>query len=661
MGSFSTWLTLTFAGLAMGMIIFIVASGMTLVFGLMDVLNFGHGLFIAIGAYLAATVLGAMGDWTQSGSLWMNLAAVLPAMIVGMLVAGAVGLAFERVIVRPVYGQHLKQILITMGGMIIGEELIKMIWGPQTISLPLPGAARRGAAGRCRHREVSHRGAGRRPGGAGRHAVAAQPHQAGPADPRRRGRPRNGRKPGLPHPPSVRRRVRGRLDAGRTGRRAVGLYQQSVVPQLGAQVNVLIFIVIMIGGLGSTVGCLIGALLVGLMANYTGFLMPKAALFSNIALMVAILLWRPQGVYPSPTARTRLMSLRLLSGDPPRSMVLGALLIAVALLLLAAPFLFPGPKSLAVAAKILVFIVLVASYDLLLGYTGIVSFAHTMFFGIGAYGVAIASVRLEPGWTAVLAGAAGGLAVSLAFALLIGLASLRVRAIFYAMITLAVAAAFQTLVSQLSDLTGGEDGLNFKVPQMLRPAFRPLSEPLFGVTVDGRIITYYLIAAVAVVLFLLLLRIVNSPFGRVLQAIRENPFRAEAIGYRTVLYRSLSNLLAAAFATLAGALYALWLRYNGPDTSLSFEIMLNILLMLVIGGMGTMYGAVIGASLFVFAQSYLQDGLHLIHETVAGVAPLALLFEPDRWLLWLGILFVVSVYYFPTGIAGRLRELAKRR
>ena len=141
-GSLSTWLTLTLAGLAMGMIIFIVASGMTLVFGLMDVLNFGHGLFIAIGAYMAATVLGSMADWTQSGGLWVNLAAVLPAMIVGMLVAGAVGLAFERVIVRPVYGQHLKQILITMGGMIIGEEIIKMLWGPQTISLPLPEAMR---------------------------------------------------------------------------------------------------------------------------------------------------------------------------------------------------------------------------------------------------------------------------------------------------------------------------------------------------------------------------------------------------------------------------------------------------------------------------------------------------------------------------------------
>ncbi|OZI54940.1 branched-chain amino acid ABC transporter permease [Bordetella genomosp. 5] len=355
------------------------------------------------------------------------------------------------------------------------------------------------------------------------------------------------------------------------------------------------------------------------------------------------------------------MSFRLLSGDPPRSTVLAVMLIAIVVALAAAPFLFPGPKSLAVAAKILVFVILVASYDLLLGYTGIVSFAHTMFFGIGAYGVAIASVRMEAGWLAVLAGTAAGLLVSLVFALVIGLASLRVRAIFYAMITLAVAAAFQTLVSQLSDLTGGEDGLNFKVPQVLRPAFRPLSEPVFGVTIDGRIITYYLIAAVCVVLFLMLLRIVNSPFGRVLQAIRENPFRAEAIGYRTVLYRSLSNLLAATFATLAGALYALWLRYNGPDTSLSFEIMLNILLMVVIGGMGTMYGAVIGASLFVFAQSYLQDGLHVIHEAVGSVTPLALLFEPDRWLLWLGILFVLSVYYFPTGIAGRLRELARRR
>src|SRR5262252_6545180 len=138
----STWVTLTVAGLAMGMIVFIIASGLTLVFGLMDVLNFGHGVFIAMGAFVGMSVLGAMGDWTASDSVWRNLAAVLPAMLVAMAVAGAIGWAFERVLVRPVYGQHLKQILITMGGMIIGEELIKAIWGPQQIPLPLPESLR---------------------------------------------------------------------------------------------------------------------------------------------------------------------------------------------------------------------------------------------------------------------------------------------------------------------------------------------------------------------------------------------------------------------------------------------------------------------------------------------------------------------------------------
>ncbi len=148
---------------------------------------------------------------------------------------------------------------------------------------------------------------------------------------------------------------------------------------------------------------------------------------------------------------------RLLSGDFPRSRLLAAILVLLLAALAVAPFAIPGVKALNVAAKILVFIVLVASYDLLLGYTGIVSFAHTMFFGIGAYGVAIASTRMGPGWSALAAGAACALALSFVLALAIGLFSLRVRAIFFSMITLAFAAAFQTLASQLSDVTGGED------------------------------------------------------------------------------------------------------------------------------------------------------------------------------------------------------------
>jgi branched-chain amino acid transport system permease protein len=314
---------------------------------------------------------------------------------------------------------------------------------------------------------------------------------------------------------------------------------------------------------------------------------------------------------------------------------------------------------LGVASRICIFVILVASYDLMLGYTGIVSFAHTMFFGIGAYGVAILLAKGWVGWGAVIVGAAAGVAVSLVVAVAIGLLSLRVRAIFFSMITLAVASFALILAEQWRDLTGGEDGLTFSVPAILKPGFRLFSDPVLGVTFNGRVITYYLIFIVSLVLFLVMLRIVNSPFGRVLQAIRENDFRAEAIGYRTVVYRTLASVASALFATLAGVLLALWLRYNGPDTTLSFEIMLDVLLIVVIGGMGTVYGAVIGGVLLVLAQNYLQDLMKLGASTVEGIPVVAQLVSPDRWLLWLGILFVLSVYYFPSGVVGRLRAMRR--
>jgi branched-chain amino acid transport system permease protein len=295
----STWVTLTIAGLAMGMIVFIIASGLTLVFGLMDVLNFGHGVFIAFGAFIATTVLGAMSGYMSAPALAPNLLAIFAAMLVAMAFAGAIGLAVERVIVRPVYGQHLKQILITTGGMIVGEELIKAIWGPQQIPLPLPeslrGAIVFGDAAIERYRLFAVI--------VGTAVLVTLLFTL------------NRTKIGLLIRAGVQDRemveslgyrirslfvgvfVAGSMLAG-LGGVLWGLYQQSVIPQIGAQVTVLIFIVIIIGGLGSTLGCLVGALLVGLMANYTGFLVPKAALFSNIALMVAVLLWRPQGLYP---------------------------------------------------------------------------------------------------------------------------------------------------------------------------------------------------------------------------------------------------------------------------------------------------------------------------------------------------------------------------
>jgi branched-chain amino acid transport system permease protein len=298
-GSSSTWITLTAAGLAMGMIIFIIASGLTLIFGLMDVLNFGHGVFIALGAFVAVSVLGAMPGWTAADSLGLNLAAVGLAMLAAMLAAGAAGWLFERVLVRRVYGLHLMQILITMGGMVVGEEIIKMIWGPQMIAQELPftlrGAFLFGDAAIEKYRLLAvvvglvvftamllvlnrtKLGLLIRAGVQDREMVESLGYR-------------------------IRRLFVGVFVAGSAlaglGGVMWGLYQQGVTPQMGAHVNVLIFIIIIIGGLGSTGGCFLGAMLVGLLANYTGFLAPKVALFSNILLMASILLWRPQGLFP---------------------------------------------------------------------------------------------------------------------------------------------------------------------------------------------------------------------------------------------------------------------------------------------------------------------------------------------------------------------------
>ncbi len=347
--------------------------------------------------------------------------------------------------------------------------------------------------------------------------------------------------------------------------------------------------------------------------------------------------------------------MKLLSGDRPRSKTLSAVLLLILFGLLFAPFLFPGTRSLDTAARICIFIVLVASYDLLLGYTGVVSFAHTMFFGIGAYGTALALVNMGPSYSAIVVGTVCGALFAGALAFVIALFSLRVRAIFFAMMTLAVASAFMVLVSQLSGFTGGEDGLSYRIPREMTPGFRLVKEKLSGVRLNGKLITYYVVFFSSLGLFLILLRMVNSPFGCVLQAIRENAFRAEAIGYKVVRYRSAASILSAVMAALAGSLMALWLRYTGPATTLSMDIMVDILLMVVIGGMGSMYGAVIGTVLFLLTQSYLQNLLGLLQESLGSLPIVSEVVSPERWLLWLGMLFICSIYWFPKGIVGRLR------
>lgn len=295
----SSWLTLTVSGLAMGMMIFVIASGMTLVFGLMDVINFGHGAFISFGAFVGTSVLLALGAMTGVPSLLLNLLAIAGAVLAAMAVTGALGLAFERVIVRPVYGSHLKQILVTMGGMIVAEQLIYVFWGGHEIVIPRPetlkGAITFAGAALEKYRLVA--------------VAVGLAVFLGLRTVLRRTKLGLIVRAGVENPEMVQALgynitrvfvgvfVAGSALAG-LGGVMWALYQEVITAHMGNEIMILVFIVVIIGGLGSVEGCFIGALTVGLVQNYAAFLEPKLALISNIALMVAILMWRPMGMVP---------------------------------------------------------------------------------------------------------------------------------------------------------------------------------------------------------------------------------------------------------------------------------------------------------------------------------------------------------------------------
>jgi branched-chain amino acid transport system permease protein len=294
-----TWIALTVAGAAMGMMLFLMASGLTLVFGLMDVLNFAHGAFITLGAFLAVTVLGQLAGLGAANSVALNLTALGAAVLAGAIAAGAAGFVFERVIIRRVYGKHLQQILITMGGLIVAHQLVLAVWGPQPLQVPKPATLRGsfllGGAAIETYRMVAvvlglaifavlHLVLNRtrigllvRAGVENREMVEALGYRI--------------------HRLFIGVFVAGSALAG-IGGVMWGVYQEVVTASIGDEMTILIFIVVIIGGLGSVTGCFVSAILIGLSTNYVGYLAPKLALGSNVGIMVLVLLWRPRGLFP---------------------------------------------------------------------------------------------------------------------------------------------------------------------------------------------------------------------------------------------------------------------------------------------------------------------------------------------------------------------------
>lgn len=303
----STWAVLTISGLAMGSMIFLMASGMTLTFGLMDVLNLAHGAFISLGAFVGGVVLTSwLGEYAGSESLLMNLLAVLPALVFALAVAGILGLVFERLVVKPVYGDHLKQILVTVGGSIIIMQLLEVIWGPNEIPVPRPEAFRGaviisdavpliGGVALEKYRLI-----------AVLLGLAIYGLMIWTIDRTRVGiLIRAGvedREMVEVHGYRIRLLFLGVFAAGSAlaglGGAMWAMYRELITAHMGDELMISVIVVIILGGLGSIRGCFYGAMLVGLVNLYVGFLEPRLAAVATVGLMVGVLMWRPQGLIP---------------------------------------------------------------------------------------------------------------------------------------------------------------------------------------------------------------------------------------------------------------------------------------------------------------------------------------------------------------------------
>ena len=278
--------------------------------------------------------------------------------------------------------------------------------------------------------------------------------------------------------------------------------------------------------------------------------------------------------------------------------------------------------------EILIWGLLAMSLDILIGYTGMVSFGHSVFFGLGMYGAAAALLAVKPAnlWLALLA----GLAAAAVVASFVAYFATRLRDIYFAITTLVFSQIFYVIIFTWTEVTGGENGLNFARPALSIPG-------LFSVPFTTETLHWFVLGVVTVS-FLILRRVTQSPFGMVLQAIRENEPRARAIGYSVERYKIVAVMLSGLFAGLAGILYAIQNKFAAPDF-VFFLVSGEAVIFNVMGGMGTLVGPIVGAAFFLL----LREGLSR--------------YFTEYSLIPVGIIFTAMVIFMPQGLLG----FAKRR
>lgn len=599
-------------GLAYASTLFLVAAGLTIIFGVTRVVNFAHGSLYMLGAYLAYTITAALPA-TPAGFFGGLLLAALAVAAVGVLV--------EVLILRRIYeAPEIFQLLATFGVVLIVQDLTLWIWGPEDLFAP------------------------RAPGlkGAVEIAGAFVPQYtlfllaAGPAvfgalwlvfhrtrwGIEVRAATSDGT---MAAALGVNRRLLftsvfalGAFLAGLAG--ALQIPRESITLQMDLAVIVEAFVVVVVGGLGSIAGAFLAALLIGLLHAFGVLWLPQSALVLAFVAMALVLIVRPFGLLGRAEVKAHT---RLPAHEPyqPAGVPLKALALAAVLAAFSAP-LWAGDYLLVILTEMAILAIVAASLHFFMSHGGITSFGHAAFFGLGAYGAALAAKFAGTPFFANLL--LGPLAAGVA-ALAAGWFVLRAQGVYAAMLTLAFAQILWSVATQWIDVTGGDNGLLGLWP----PA--PLA---------GKPAYYLLTLLLAVASLALARRAALAPFGYALRAARDAPARAEASGIDAG--RALWAAFAAGglFAGLAGVLNAYQKGSVFPN-ALAIPQSLDALVMVLLGGLQTLSGPIVGALAY--------HGLAV--ELTRGT---------EHWRLVLGGAIVILVIAFPRGIAGFLRARFER-
>ena len=604
-------------GLANASSLFIIASGLTIVFGVTRIVNFAHGSLYMLGAYLAVTIAPRL--YGTSGSFPMFVVAVLAS----ALITGLVGAAIEIVLLRRIYhAPELLQLLATFALVLIGEDLVLKIWGPLDILGPrAPGLA--GAieilGTRVPTYDLFQIAAG--PVVLGLLWLLLQRTRFGVLI--RAATQDREMVAALGVNQAVLFTATLCLGAGLAGLGgALQTPRLPATPQMDIAVLTDAFVVTVIGGMGSIPGAFLAALLIGELQAFGILVLPKITLVLVFALMALVLVVRPWGLLGRPEAGAGRATLpagfALLRPVSPR----GRKLVAGVAAGMALLPLIADAYTLKVAIEVMIFALAAFSLALLISNAGIVSFGHAAYFGIGAYasGLAVKKLGLAMEPALVLAPIAGGLGAAL-----YGFFIVRLSGIYLAMLTLAFAQITFAVAFQWVELTGGDNGIVGVWPARWAAS---------------RVAYYYLVLVLAGAALVALDRVIHAPFGYTLRAARDSGVRAGAIGINVMAVQWAGFVVAGAAAGLAGGLYA-FSKGSIDPTILAIPTSVDFLAMLLLGGVQHIAGAVVGAA-----------ALHTIKDFVMPWT--------DYWRTLLGLAIIAIVLVFPQGLAGGVAGLARR-